>query len=83
MDNRSNPGIYMPTLRLSIIDSCNGKCPFCHREGQSEYCSRISLKKDTLYESIIPAIIKLSIQKVILTGGEPSLHLDLPEIVYE
>lgn len=80
MDNRSNPGIYMPTLRLSIIDSCNGKCPFCHREGQSEYCSRISLKKDTLYESIIPAIIKLSIQKVILTGGEPSLHLDLPEI---
>lgn len=73
-------GTYMPTLRLSIIDSCNGICPFCHKEGLEDYCSNQYLNLESVYNQIIPAIISVGIKKVILTGGEPTLHSQLSGI---
>ena len=73
---------FIPTLRLSIIKDCNGLCPFCHKEGQTGQCSSSHMSLSFVTNEVIPAIKKLRINKVILTGGEPSLHSELPDIAH-
>lgn len=70
---------YKPPLRLVLNSSCNGHCSFCHNEGR--LLSTI-MSVDTVF-SFIESAYKLGIQKVALTGGEPTLRSDLPDIINE
>lgn len=64
-------------LRLVITGKCNGKCNFCHREG-FEYEEDMSI--DTIKECIDVAN-ELQLSKICITGGEPSMRNDLPDIL--
>ena len=73
-------GRRITDLRVSITDRCNYKCVYC-RTGQhgAQYAE---LRADD-YLRLIRIFLSLGIEKVRLTGGEPLLRRDLPDIVAE
>lgn len=68
---------FRPPLRIVLNNDCNGKCNFCHQEGNK---NKFSLSEEILNECI-EAINKLSIVNVTLTGGEPTLYANLPHVI--
>lgn len=68
---------FKPPLRIVLNNECNGKCDFCHQEGNS---SQINMSLETLNQCI-DAINELGITNVSLTGGEPTLHEKLAQII--
>lgn len=71
-------GREVSDLRISLTQRCNLKCVFCHMEGQP--ASRAELRPSEI-ERIVAAGAKVGIDRVKLTGGEPTLRTDLVEIV--
>ena len=73
-------GRQIHDLRVSITDRCNYKCVYC-RTGQAgaQYAELSSAD----YLRLIRNFVALGIEKVRLTGGEPLLRRDLPEMVRE
>jgi len=72
-------------LRISVIDRCNFRCPYCMPEDLYAH-DHVFLKKDERlrFEEIarIAGIFaRLGVRKLRLTGGEPLLRRDLPELV--
>ncbi len=69
-------------LRISITEKCNFQCHYCMPD--SKYCS-YSDNNITASEirQIASAFIKLGITKIRLTGGEPLIRNDFPDIVEE
>jgi GTP 3',8-cyclase len=67
-------------LRLSITDVCNFRCVYCLPDGYQCETDRefLSLKE---IANTLSAFAGLGTTKVRLTGGEPSLRRDLPDII--
>jgi GTP 3',8-cyclase len=78
-DNCARP---LLNLRISVTQRCNNKCLFCHREGEVKSANRLA-EKMTVQEIVRIAknAIELGISRVKLTGGEPLMRVDLPEII--
>ncbi len=77
---RDSHGRAITDLRVSVTDRCNYKCVYC-RTGQvgAQYAELQTGE----YLQLIRAFVDLGIEKVRLTGGEPLLRRDLPEMVRE
>jgi len=69
----------LPYLRISLIDTCNAKCTFCHNEGQGK--TNISKGLDSEELSYIADFFKEDFSRVVFTGGEPLLSLSLYESI--
>ncbi|WP_323845325.1 GTP 3',8-cyclase MoaA [Microbulbifer magnicolonia] len=67
-------------LRLSVTDICNFRCSYCLPEGYSATDEAPHLTSEEAAR-VIRAFAALGTEKVRLTGGEPSLRADLPEII--
>jgi len=82
MSLTDNCGRPLLNLRISITQRCNNRCLFCHREGEVKHAN-VSEEKMTVEEIVRIAIIAVSlgIARVKLTGGEPLMRKDLPEII--
>ncbi len=66
-------------LRLSITDVCNFRCTYCLPDGyQGSERSFLSLSE---IDTVVEAFAGLGTSKVRITGGEPSLRKDLPQII--
>ncbi|MBI4403019.1 MAG: GTP 3',8-cyclase MoaA [Deltaproteobacteria bacterium] len=65
-------------LRLSITDACNFRCVYCLPDG-SHSCSSAALSSGET-EHLVTALTELGIQKIRLTGGEPTLRHDLIDL---
>jgi cyclic pyranopterin phosphate synthase len=75
---RDRYGREVSDLRISLTQRCNLKCVFCHMEGQPVAREELSA------EEIVRAVragTRIGIDRVKLTGGEPTLRTDLPEII--
>jgi len=79
MDNCGRP---LLNLRISITQRCNNHCAYCHREGEVQRANA-SAEKMTVEEivRIAKVAVTLGIARIKLTGGEPLMRSDLPEIV--
>lgn len=66
--------MYIPTLRIIMTSVCNGECFFCHKEGNTQ-CKKDNqyMDLDIIKNEIVPAINLIGINKVIFTGGEPTM----------
>lgn len=72
-------GRAITDLRLAVTDRCNYRCVYCRTGNAPEGGYReLSLEE---YGAIVKVFVDLGIEKVRLTGGEPLLRRDLPELV--
>lgn len=67
-------------LRLSITDVCNFKCEYCLPDGYQHQKKACFLSVDEIRRTV-EAFAKVGTQKVRITGGEPGLRKDLPQII--
>ena len=71
-------------LRLSVIDACNFRCPYCMpadriaEDHGLDSASRLSFDQ---IETLARGFAHLGVRKLRLTGGEPLLRKRLPELV--
>jgi cyclic pyranopterin phosphate synthase len=82
MSLTDNCGRPLLNLRISITQRCNYRCAYCHREGevQRANCSAELMSVEEIVR-IAKTAVSLGIARVKLTGGEPLMRKDLPEIV--
>lgn len=67
-------------LRISLTDKCNMRCVYCMAEDMVFMPSADLMTTPELLR-LVNIFARLGIDKVRLTGGEPSIHPDLLEIV--
>ena len=82
---RDRLGRPLRDLRISVVDRCNFRCPYCMPEDRyprddeaSDAASRLSPDE---IARVARAFVVLGVDKLRLTGGEPLLRRDLPAIV--
>lgn len=81
LDRRGRP---LRDLRLSVIEACNFRCPYCMPADRvpDDYgfdaASRLSFDE---IETLVRAFVPLGVRKLRLTGGEPLLRKGLPTLV--
>ena len=72
-------------LRISVIDRCNFRCPYCMPEDQyprdHEFLSKADRLRFEEIERLATLFAGLGVHKLRLTGGEPLLRRDLPALV--
>ena len=71
-------------LRVSVIETCNYRCPYCMPEGLTPEEATLDRGRRLDFaqiETAVRAFARLGVRKVRLTGGEPLLRKDLPELV--
>jgi cyclic pyranopterin phosphate synthase len=74
-DNYGRPVL---NLRISVTQKCNMHCPYCHREGETNPSTVMSVEEIV---HIVKIALSLGISRVKLTGGEPLLREDILDIV--
>jgi cyclic pyranopterin phosphate synthase len=78
-------GRTLTDLRISVIDRCNFRCPYCMPEDDYPRDHQFLSKADRLrfeeIERLARIFVGLGVRKLRLTGGEPLLRRDLPELV--
>jgi len=67
------------SLRISVTPYCNLKCFYCHREGYRKFNSRYMTPGEI--GKIVRTFLEFGIKKIKISGGEPLLREDLPEIL--
>lgn len=71
-------------LRLSVIEACNFRCPYCmpaDRVGDDhglDAASRLSFEE---IERLVRAAVRTGVRKLRITGGEPLLRKGLPALI--
>lgn len=75
---RDRYGREATDLRISLTQRCNLRCVFCHMEGQPWAEAELAPEE---IERVVRAGARAGIDRVKLTGGEPTLRTDLEEIV--
>lgn len=71
-------------LRLSVIEACNFRCPYCMPAERvpDDYgfdaASRLSFGE---IETLVRGFVRIGVSKLRLTGGEPLLRKHLPQLV--
>lgn len=68
-------------LRISVIDRCNLRCVYCMPLNGIRFLPKAELLTPAEIEAIVQAAVSVGFRKFRLTGGEPTLRLDLLEIV--
>ena len=72
-------------LRISLLDRCNFRCPYCMPETEFHADFEFLKRDDRLtHEEILKiagVAVRLGVSKLRLTGGEPLLDKKLPELV--
>jgi len=68
-------------LRLSVTDRCNLRCQYCMPEPDYVWLPREDILQFEEIEQLVDLFLELGVDKVRLTGGEPLLRRDLPELV--
>jgi cyclic pyranopterin phosphate synthase len=78
-------GRALGDLRISVIDRCNFRCPYCMPEEAYPEDHAFLRARDRLdfgeIERIARVFVSLGVRKLRLTGGEPLLRRDLPGLV--
>ena len=81
---RDRLGRPLRDLRLSVIEACNFRCPYCMPADQVgddhglDAASRLSFDE---IETLVRGFARLGMNKLRITGGEPLLRRHLPRLI--
>ncbi len=78
---RDRLGRPLHTLRVSVTDRCNLRCAYCMPEDDYVWSPRKAVLTFEEVDRVVAALMPLGLRRVRLTGGEPLLRRDLPELV--
>jgi GTP 3',8-cyclase len=78
LDRHGRP---LRNLRLSVTDRCNLRCAYCMPEESYQWLPKQDLLSFEEIAVLVRAFVDLGVNKLRLTGGEPLLRRDLPELV--
>jgi cyclic pyranopterin phosphate synthase len=81
-DTRARP---MRDLRISVMDRCNFRCPYCMpRETYHEKYRFLGSQERLSFDEIVRLarlFVQLGVRKLRLTGGEPLLRANLTDLI--
>lgn len=68
-------------LRISVTDRCNLRCMYCMPQGNDKWFDRSDILTYEEIERLVRIFVKLGIERVRITGGEPLLRADIEKLV--
>lgn len=68
-------------LRISLLDRCNYRCTYCMPDEPMEFGAREEVLRLEEVVSLAAAFARWGVQRVRLTGGEPTLRRGLVDLV--
>ena len=68
-------------LRISLTDRCNFRCFYCLPNGEPPLARRETILTFEEIARISRVFVSLGIEKIRLTGGEPLIRRDVPQLV--
>jgi cyclic pyranopterin phosphate synthase len=74
-------GRPLRSLRVSVTDRCNLRCQYCMPEEEYAWLPREGLLTFEEIVRLVAVLTSLGVNKVRLTGGEPLLRRQLPDLV--
>ena len=74
-------GRPLGNLRLSVTDRCNLRCQYCMPERDYVWLPRKDILDFEEVSVLVDVFADLGVDRVRLTGGEPLVRRDLPELV--
>src|SRR6266576_966001 len=74
-------GRPLRNLRLSVTDRCNLRCEYCMPEDDYVWLPREDVLHFEEISTLVDVFIALGVDTLRLTGGEPLMRRDLPELV--
>ena len=74
-------GRTIVNLRISVTDRCNFRCTYCMPADNVEFMDRIKLLSFEELTRVATIVSKLGINRLRLTGGEPLMRKDLPQLI--
>ncbi len=69
-------------LRVSVTDKCNLRCTYCMPLEGLEWLRRDELLSYEEIATVVRTMAGMGLRKVRITGGEPLVRRDLPELVH-
>ena len=69
------------SLRVSVTDRCNIRCFYCMPERDPAYVARAEILHYEEIERFVTIAVGLGVTKLRITGGEPLVRRDLPDLV--
>ncbi|WP_332910281.1 radical SAM protein [Algoriphagus boritolerans] len=68
-------------LRISLTDHCNFRCSYCMPVEEMEWMPSSKLMSKDEILNLAETFISLGVKKIRLTGGEPLVRKEFPEIL--
>src|SRR5579863_6835923 len=68
-------------LRISVTDRCNLRCVYCMPEAGLPWIPKKEILSFEEIGEIVSAAASIGVRSIRLTGGEPLVRRDLPELV--
>ena len=78
LDRRGRP---LTSLRVSVTDRCNLRCQYCMPEQDYVWLPRKDLLTFEEISSLVNIFASAGTDRVRITGGEPLLRKDLPDLI--
>jgi cyclic pyranopterin phosphate synthase len=74
-------GRAIKSVRVSVTDRCNFRCKYCMPAEGLEWLERTEVLSFEEIERLVRILAAMGVEEVRLTGGEPLVRRDLPELV--
>ena len=74
-------GRTIVNLRISVTDRCNFRCTYCMPADNVDFMHRSKLLTFEELTRVAQVVAKMGIYRLRLTGGEPLMRKDLPELI--
>ena len=81
MEVQDRLGRPLANLRVSVTDRCNLRCQYCMPEADYVWLPRNDILTFEEIDRLVDVFAALGTEKVRITGGEPLLRTDLPDLV--
>jgi cyclic pyranopterin phosphate synthase len=75
-------GREIKSLRVSVTDKCNFRCRYCMPAEGLEWLERDELLTFEEIARLVRVLAAMGVEEIRLTGGEPLVRRDLPELVH-
>src|SRR2546427_2312612 len=78
---RDSWGREIKSLRVSVTDKCNFRCTYCMPAEGLEWLPKREVLSFEEIERLVRVLARMGVREVRLTGGEPLVRRDVPELV--